>query len=95
MLTSTDTLAELGPLSPEEHAEMNGHPLSGCSMGELKDDLKWYNDVLENTPENDPAYVRMKAQFDSTVRYIQLKERYDTLGVAGATFELTQSFIKS
>lgn len=95
MLTSTDTLAELGPLSPEEHAEMNGHPLSGCSMGELKEDLKWYSDILEATPTDDPAYGRMKSQFDLTTRYIQLKERYDTLGVAGATFELTQSFIKS
>ncbi|MNO12997.1 hypothetical protein D3C76_26170 [compost metagenome] len=73
---------EFGPLTPEQDEELQRHPLAHQDLFAMEADVKYYEDILKHTPETDPAYARMKAQLDSTQRFVHLKRRFVTYGTS-------------
>lgn len=78
----SNNIENYGPLTPEQHEEMLRHPLRDEPLWSLEDDIKYYSNILTNTPETDPVHCRMTAQLNATRRALNLLTRFATYGVS-------------
>lgn len=85
-----DDPEDFGPLTPAQMKTLGEHSLWGESIYEVEQHLKWLQNVLNNTPPDDPVYGRFNAQKNDAESYLTLLRRFETYG-AGPVIDLTHT----
>lgn len=77
-------MQQLQSLNKAEYAELNAHPLNagaGTPLSEKEADIGYYETILKNLGESDPAYNHMSKRLQESKRYFELLERFEKAGV--------------
>lgn len=68
------------PLTEAELKELHASPLYGETVEGGKKHLAWAQNVLNNTPPEDPVFAKFTAEKAMTERFLDLRVRYGQVG---------------